>query len=226
MMKNFVLKSKNYYRSVLIIIITIAFVSLLVGCDEYSLGTEDSIINNNTVADTGNEEVGEVDIFCNNKNELGKIFGADLTQTQITDIRLENSNYEFTEIYIFFTGNAVELRSGKYDKIGFSEHMLENKNIEELGLDGIILGSGKFSQMELDDIIRGNIVTLENVGLGRDDVQAYWVNYREINDGEYISPYQVDLYLLKEPRDDGSNMLLYAVPNATVQIDVENIMAE
>ena len=79
-----------------------------------------------------------------------------------------------------------------------------------------------FVESRLEHNMRANIVTLEMVGLSEDDVQRYWVNYREV----LYEPYQIDLYQLREPHDDGSNMLLYAGTDSTTRVDVESIMAE
>jgi hypothetical protein len=153
------------------------------------------IVNVESENEVGVEAVSRI---IDNRAELGEILGANLTQVQITDIiRQEVPTYSFADLHVFFIGDVGSLN------LGMPEY-------------------GMFTEVGLEHIIRANIVALEMVGLSKDDVQRYWVNYRE---SEYES-YQIDLYQLREPRADGSNMLLYAGIGEKIRIDVESIIAE
>ena len=203
-------------RIVLMITIAIVLVSLLTGCHEYPFDTANSTASENVVADVendtanstasenavvdvGNEnEIGVEEVtIINNSADLGELLGANLTQAQITDVRHEMSTHGFAHLHVFFIGNVDSIN------LGMPEY-------------------GMFVESRLEHNMRANIVTLEMVGLSEDDVQMYWVNHREL----LYEPYQIDLYQLRAPRADGSNMLLYTGTDSTTRIDVESIMAE
>jgi len=178
--------------------IAVVSVSLLVGCYE-SNNTENSNISENAVIDVGNEtEIGvEEMVIVNSRADLGELMGANLTQVQITDIHHEMSIHDFAHLHVFFIGDIDSI----------------NLDLPEYGI---------FVESRLEHNMRANIVTLEMVGLSKDDVQRYWINYREF----LYEPYQIDLYQLSESRADGSNMLLYTGTDRATRIDVESIMAE
>ena len=191
-------------KIILMITIAIVSVSLLTGCYEYS-NIENSIISDSTVVNVEIENqagVEEVSRIIDNRIELGEVLRANLTQIQITDMRYEIHPLGSTIIDIFFTGDVDNINSGR------------------------TLEGGIFTENSLEHIIRANILTLEEAGLSKDDVQRYWVNHWALLDGDVYISYHIDLFQLREPRVDGSNMLLSTGIPAKIRIDVESIMAE
>lgn len=185
---------------------------LIVSCAEKSpvetkpLPSADDIINGGDV-EHGGEGEGEtemLEIFIDSKAGLTEILGLDFTDIKIIDIWCEEVLFHNTSIgssiYLFCTAS------------------------EDILLNSI------FKKGELDDIgitiCGGTNPILDEMGINITDVQAYWIHFKEINNGDGYIPYTIEIFLLKEPRDDGSNAFMFAGPSAKVTIDVEKIMAE
>jgi hypothetical protein len=208
-------------RKLIIAIITIAF--LLTSCGEStpSVVTEsppvetppitaipDIVDNTEKPDDKHDNNKDEVtinvpEIFIDSRAALGDILGVDFTGIKITEILYDvfPDGHRFTEIYLFCIVNED---TALYERL-------------------------KRSRIGPDDLIRGDILDLERAGLSKTDIQSRAWHFKEItpvSDEIDIVGYSIELYLLKEPRADGSNVFITSGPDAKVTIDVEKILAE
>jgi hypothetical protein len=148
----------------------------------------------------GSEEALEmVEIFIGSKADLTEIFWLDFTDAKITDIWIDDSSRDYTEVFLF----CVE-----------GNNMLSNVNFQE-------------DAQKLGDILSKHYIgMLKEAELSVSDIQALGSYFKEFYDGFGHTPYSIEIFRLKEPRDDGSNLFICAGPSAKVIIDVEKILAE
>ncbi|MCL2853754.1 MAG: hypothetical protein FWE20_12150 [Defluviitaleaceae bacterium] len=89
-----------------------------------------------------------------------------------------------------------------------------------------VLPSSVFIEVELYNMIKGNVVRLDEAGFSIDDVLEYWVHYKDKPVRMWVTSYEIEVYKLNEPLHDNSNMLIVAPFPVNVTINKDRIMAQ
>jgi hypothetical protein len=188
-------------------LIAIAFGFLLMSCTDTPIDTsvspspENPSIDSEVYPSTESNNKDEVtvtvpEIFIDSKAGLTEILGIDFTGIEIAGLW-----YDFSPEYSF-TEIYLFCISGN-DTVLY-------KNLFDIS----------------DNLFVADVV-LERAGLSKTDIQKQGGHFKSIDNGRDELPYySIELYLLKEPRADGSNVFIYAGPDAKVKIDVDAILAE
>ena len=139
---------------------------------------------------------GEVSMRIESKSDLTEIFGLDFTNITITEISYSEPFRGSTEIFIYF-----------------------------IGKDDVIIASG-FVERDIEHIHVADIEVLEKAGVQKSNIYRRWGHIKDMRTLFTRQSYVIELYQLREPRADGSDMLLITGVDRTVRICVDRILSE